>query len=276
MNELQWAHRIDLGNGMVTPGAWQPSPLIRLAFDRIDFRGKKVLDVGCWDGLWSFEAERRGAREVFATDDVSQRPFGDLPTFARAAEVLGSQARYFPHAPVQTIESLGVDDFDIVLFCGVYYHLRDPLLALAKLRRVMRPGGLLLVEGEVLNERRRVAAEFLYRNVLHDDPSNWWLPTIPCLEEWVESSCFEVAWGYAREELPPIAPPGEEAYPNWLRRLRHGLRYVKRACLPPRTTRYLLAARAVARHDAKFRFPDRDLGPYHQAGQSGSMLDVRC
>src|SRR5262245_8319886 len=39
---------------------------------RIDFRGKTVLDIGCWDGYWSFYAERRGARSVLASDDASQ------------------------------------------------------------------------------------------------------------------------------------------------------------------------------------------------------------
>jgi tRNA (mo5U34)-methyltransferase len=260
VHELSWAHRIDLGNGQITPGAWQPSPLILHAFDKIDFRGRKVLDVGCWDGLWSFEAERRGASVVYATDDVSQRPFSDMPTFERAARALGSSAKYYPRTSVCDIESLGVNDFDIVLFFGVYYHLRDPLLALARLRRVLRPGGLLVVEGEVLNERRRVAAEFLYRRVHFNDPSNWWLPTIPCLEEWVESSFFAVDWGLAREQLP--ARHGQPGWRPWLRR---GLRRLKRAWLPARTTRYLLAARAVERVDGKYLYPDPDLGAFNQA-----------
>jgi len=50
-----WWHSIDLG-GVVTKGVVGRWPLIERAFDQIDFRGKKVLDIGCWDGLWSFEA----------------------------------------------------------------------------------------------------------------------------------------------------------------------------------------------------------------------------
>src|SRR5437899_838495 len=93
---LNWVHTIDLGRGLVTSGAWPPSPLIRTAFDALEFTGKKVLDVGCWDGLWSFEAERRGAREVYATDCVSQRPHRDQPTFALARQILESGVRYYP------------------------------------------------------------------------------------------------------------------------------------------------------------------------------------
>src|SRR5262245_19550631 len=71
---LKWVHSIDLGGGVVTPGAWgPPAPQIVRALDSIDFRGRRVLDIGCWDGLWSFEAERRGAAEVYATDFVPHR-----------------------------------------------------------------------------------------------------------------------------------------------------------------------------------------------------------
>src|SRR5438105_10452129 len=87
IQSLDWVHSIDLGGGLVTPGAWPPSPLIRAAFNAVDFAGKKVLDVGCWDGLWSFEAERRGAAQVYATDCASQRPHREQPTFALAQQI---------------------------------------------------------------------------------------------------------------------------------------------------------------------------------------------
>ena len=58
---IRWAHRIDLGNGIVTPGLWDtPAILNRLKLPQ-DLTGQTVLDVGCWDGFYSFEAERRGA-----------------------------------------------------------------------------------------------------------------------------------------------------------------------------------------------------------------------
>ena len=72
VNELQWWHTIDLGNGVVTPGKYPPSGLNLKAFDQIDFTGKRVLDIGCWDGYWSFYAERGQAHRVLATDDTSQ------------------------------------------------------------------------------------------------------------------------------------------------------------------------------------------------------------
>jgi len=65
---IKWYHNIDLGHGIVTPGIDNtPKKLGRLHFpERLD--GKTVLDIGAWDGFFSFEAERRGAARVLATD----------------------------------------------------------------------------------------------------------------------------------------------------------------------------------------------------------------
>jgi hypothetical protein len=72
--KLKWIHQIDLGGGFVTPGQWPPNPMIEKALADLDFRGKKVLDIGCWDGLYAFAAEQRGASEVYATDLLSSAP----------------------------------------------------------------------------------------------------------------------------------------------------------------------------------------------------------
>jgi tRNA (mo5U34)-methyltransferase len=66
-----WYHKIELP-GAVTPG-WQPASEAKKAAYRIpaDLSGKRVLDVGAWDGFWTFEALKRGARQVVAIDDFS-------------------------------------------------------------------------------------------------------------------------------------------------------------------------------------------------------------
>jgi tRNA (mo5U34)-methyltransferase len=126
--KLFWAHSIDLGRGIVTPGHWgDHTPIFRQAMRDIDFRGEKVLDIGCWDGLWSFEAEKRGAAEVYATDYLAPRNRTELATFSLAYRALGSRAKYFPQVSVYDVERLGVDDFDLVIDAGIFYHLRDPL-----------------------------------------------------------------------------------------------------------------------------------------------------
>jgi tRNA (mo5U34)-methyltransferase len=243
-----WIHTIDLGNGLVTPGAWPPSPLIQRAFATLDFRDKKVLDIGCLDGLWSFEAEKRGAREVHATDLVTQRPYRDRPAIELARRILNSRIKYYPNLSVYQIEQLGIRDFDLVLFCGVYYHLKNPLLALSKLRGVLKTGGLLLAEGEVIGDERRSYARFFYRQQHRQDASNWWVPTIACLREWLECSFFRSRQESSNARLPV---PGTK-----LSGLKHlGKKLLGRG----RATRYLIVAEAVRRKDPHYIYPDDDL-----------------
>jgi tRNA (mo5U34)-methyltransferase len=255
VHALQWTHQIDLGVGLITPGRWTPSALVLKALDDVDFRGKKVLDIGCWDGLWSFEAERRGAREVYATDLVAHRPFRESNTFLLAREILGSRAHYEPDLSVYNVARLGVTDFDVVLFLGVYYHLKDPLLALARLRQVMRPGAILVVEGEVIDDDRARYARFFYHTHHGGDHSNWWVPTVACLREWVECSFFDVRTLYnvARD---PLTGSRVEAVKKYVKR-RIGWRGNR--------SRSVLTAQAVCRADPNYSFPDEELGRFQTA-----------
>lgn len=230
-----WRHTIDLGHGLSTPGAWHPSAQAHItgALDDIDFSGAKVLDVGCLDGRWSFEAERRGAAEVYSIDLLRDPRDPDRERYFRvAAEIVGSNAHYDPHMSVYEVGRLGVSDFDIVLFLGVYYHLRDPLLAFSRLRRVMREGALLVVEGQVI-QSDEVFARFYYRTAFGEDRTNWWVPSSPCLREWIESSYFSVEAEYPQ---PPTSHGGLEA-----------------------TARRVVIAVAVTGRDPNVPYPDAEL-----------------
>jgi tRNA (mo5U34)-methyltransferase len=218
------------------------------AFANLNFAGAKVLDIGCWDGLWSFEAEKRGAREVYATDLLSQR-HGTSETLLLAREALGSRIQYYPSLSAYEIESVGVRDFDIVLFSGVYYHLKHPLRALAGIRKVMASGGTLLIEGEVLRGPRTSYARFFYRDSFHRDLSNWWVPTLPCLRDWVQSSYFEI----------------KNEYPESL--LAGGSRVIARRCVEALryggvSARHLILASAVERKDPRYLYRDEELGDF--------------
>src|SRR5580704_17949096 len=120
-------HSIELPNGSVLPGLQTVEHLRwRLGLFGLpeDLRGKRVLDVGAWDGWFSFECERRGA-EVVAVDCV------ELDTFLEARELLGSRVEY--HAlDIAELSAKRLGRFDIVLFLGFLYHLRHPLLGLEK------------------------------------------------------------------------------------------------------------------------------------------------
>ena len=204
-----WVHAIDLGGGVRTPGAWGTSnPAIWQAIDSLDLKGKKVLDIGCWDGMFSFHAEDCGAAAVYATDLTTQRDYTGQPTFHIARTARQSKALYYPDVSVYDIEELGINDFDVVIFTGIYYHLKDPLRALTSLRRVLKDGGDIIVEGAIL-EQEGCVANFYYEDTFCGDTSNWWIPTPECLRQWVRCSFFEITrefqrWGHAENQRHTI------------------------------------------------------------------------
>src|ERR1035438_2292246 len=155
-------HSIELPDGSVLPGLQSVEHLrwrLRLFGLPDDLRGKRVLDIGAWDGWFSFECERRGA-DVVAVDCVA------LNTFLEARELLNSRVEYLTF-DVSELSVAKLGRFDIVLFFGVLYHLRHPLLGLEKV--VELSTGLALIESYVIaSEARTIPAvmEFYERTEL--------------------------------------------------------------------------------------------------------------
>jgi len=190
-----WYHKIQLGEGIVTPGMefdriWENT---RTVIAGIEYTGKRVLDLASWDGYWAFEAERRGARIVVSTD-VRLQGFENL-LFAK--QVLGSKVIPLCNAPVQDIENrvriAGFDaQFDIVHHLGLFYHLRDPLLSLSQARKLMPVGGLLVLETAFINDDRNSYMAFagLHDNYHFYGATDTWAPTLLCLREVLIRSMF--------------------------------------------------------------------------------------
>ena len=174
VDELRWYHQIDLAPGVRTPGINNPTEAIHRLGLPADLSGRTVLDIGAWDGAWSFEAERRGAKRVLATDEFSwDGPgWGKKAAFELAREALGSSVEdrtidVFDLSP----ETVGT--FDVVLFLGVLYHLKDPVGGLERVASVT--DGMAIIETEVdLMMLRRPAARFYAHTELNADPTNWW------------------------------------------------------------------------------------------------------
>jgi tRNA (mo5U34)-methyltransferase len=113
--------------------------------------GKTVLDIGAWDGFFSFEFERRGAKRVlaidsFTWDDQREWPRG-LECFLLAREFFKSKVEY-QRLDVHDLDPKAIGTFDLVFCAGVLYHLRHPLLALEKIRSVT--AGQLILETHAL------------------------------------------------------------------------------------------------------------------------------
>jgi tRNA (mo5U34)-methyltransferase len=190
-----WWHSIDLGGGQITPGVHKLDEL-RDNYARFhlpaDLAGKRVLDVGCWDGFYSFEAERHGA-EVVAVD--CWRP----ENFFAAHRALGSRVEFRELSVYEiTRERLGA--FDIVFFLGVLYHLRHPLLALERICEVTREVAVIesYITDDLLRTRQPVM-EFYELDEMGGQYDNWWGPTGECLLRLVRAAGFARAEALRRE-----------------------------------------------------------------------------
>jgi len=194
MNNMKWYHKIDLGDHIITPGnewdhLWNP---LKEYMKRVDFSNKRVLDVGCWDGLWSFEAEKLGAREVWAIDLNSQRSFSEqgFETFEFAKKHLESKVHY-KEVSVYDLEDSFREPFDIVVCFGVLYHLRYPQLGLARIRNILKTGGMLLLETALLLDTPDTIIQTDYREIYPIDVSIWNAFSEPALLRLLEESYLQ-------------------------------------------------------------------------------------
>jgi len=187
-----WWHTFELPDGSVIEGVASLAGLKnRIAQFPIpaDLRGKRVLDIGCWDGWFSFEMERRGA-EVMAIDNWDNQRFHYMH------HLLGSRVDY----RIMDIYELHPDKigrFDIVLFMGVLYHLKHPLLALEKVCALTTD--LAAVDSYYApNLESGTLMEFYEIDELGGQFDNWVGPSIDCLLAFCRTA------GFARVELRSI------------------------------------------------------------------------
>ncbi len=202
-----WWHSIDLGNGLITRGVHSLAEL-RDNYARFnlpeDLRGQTLLDIGCWDGFYSFEAERHGAR---VTSVDCWRP----ENFFKAREALNSRVE-FHELSVYEVTKGRLGSFDIVLFLGVLYHLRHPLLALEQVCEVTRDCAV--IETHVIDDILRTdrpVMEFYEFDELGGQYDNWWGPNVECLAQMARAA------GFARVELLKREPTRAtiKAYRRW-------------------------------------------------------------
>ena len=136
-NVPRWRHRISLPDGTVTPGVQDSPALLKRLQLPEDLSGKTVLDIGCSDGFYSFECERRGASRVLAVDNYSS-PLVDSPSGFHMAHTLLNSKVEFRQADLFSLDPDEDGCFDIVLFLGVLYHLRHPLLGIERIASLCR------------------------------------------------------------------------------------------------------------------------------------------
>lgn len=166
--------------------------------------GKTVLDIGCNAGFYSLEMKRRGAERVLGidTDDHYLRQ----ARFAAEVENIDIE---FRQMAVWDVAALG-EKFDLVIFMGVLYHLRHPLLALdlihehvAKdwmLFQSMQRGSRVVAcleddyefgKTDIFDDASYPHLHFIEHRYAHDE-TNWWIPNRACAEAMLRSAGFEI------------------------------------------------------------------------------------
>lgn len=169
-----------------------------------DLTGKSVLDIGCNAGFYSLEMKRRGADRVLGVDFDERY----LAQARFAAEVRGVDIE-FRQLSVYDVGSLG-EKFDLVIFMGVLYHLRHPLLALDLIHQHVAKDLMLFqsmqrgskdameVDGdydfwrEEMFERPDFPAMYFIEHKYAGDPTNWWIPNRACSEAMLRSAGFDI------------------------------------------------------------------------------------
>jgi tRNA (mo5U34)-methyltransferase len=205
----QWFHNFNLGGVQTAPDQFPDDyPAVKwLRFARAippDLHGASVLDIGCNAGYYSIEMKRRGAGRVVGIDPDERY----LAQARFAAEICRMDIE-LRHLSVYEVSKLG-ERFDLVLFMGVLYHLRHPLLALdlihehvAKdlfvVQSMLRGSSAVealeedypIFETDVF-ERPSFPRMYFVENRYSNDPTNWWIPNRACAEAMLRSAGFQI------------------------------------------------------------------------------------
>ena len=205
----KWFHNLNLGGVQTAPDHFlgdYPSNKWR-TFAQVlpsDLRGTTVLDIGCNAGFYSIEMKRRGADRVVGIDFDP-----DYLAQARLAAEISDVQIDFHQLSVYDIARLG-ERFDLVLFMGVFYHLRHPLLALDLIHEHVAKD-LLVFQSmqrgspdvgpieenyhfweESIFERSDFPRMHFIEKQYASDPTNWWIPNRACVEALLRSAGFQI------------------------------------------------------------------------------------
>ncbi len=204
-------HKYEVEPGLFTPGQnfeMEPKRCLDELGVPADLKGVRALDIGAWDGPFTFELERRGA-QVTALD--IQDP--NVTVFNAVKAIKHSPAAYV-RSSIYDADPQALGKFDIVLFVGVYYHLKSPVVALQIIRELLVDNGTLFIEGGATTDHlaeelvkslglskgslasvaetldRLPLSYFDTEQRIYGDWSNWWFPTTRCLEVMLIDSGF--------------------------------------------------------------------------------------
>ncbi len=203
LNGIRWWQKWEIVPGVFTPGVNDVKWLLDNLQLPASLDGARVLDIGGWNGAFSFECERRNAREVVMVEPMPPAATG----FDRTKAFLESKVQH-RQGSIYDLDPETIGYFDIVLCLGIIYHLRYPLLGLDNIRRICR--GQLFVESAILEtafwtpdgiQPLAVAApglenlsilQFFRGTEFFNDKTNWFVPNVEAANALIEAAGFQV------------------------------------------------------------------------------------
>jgi tRNA (mo5U34)-methyltransferase len=227
LSGIYWHQGWTIFPGMRTPGRSPVEVAMDLAGVPADLSGKRVLDIGAWNGCSTFECERRGAAEAVALSlEGADAGFNQLATLLRS-----TRSRYV-QGTIYDLDPSLLGKFDVVICFGVIYHLRYPVLGIDNLRRVAQ--GTLHLETHLLDNcvvmaegnpptsladiderlEKLSLLQFYPSKELYNDGSNWFSPSMSALVGLIATAGFRIEntakqadRGYVKATTIPGLPP---------------------------------------------------------------------
>jgi 2-polyprenyl-3-methyl-5-hydroxy-6-metoxy-1,4-benzoquinol methylase len=173
---VPWYYRIEVEHGVITPGKNYRGPIaVRKLLRGVELKGQRCLDIGTMEGMYPVLLCRRGAAEVVAYDRMSQP--GKV---AFIQQRLGVEFKYVHGMELPDFQCRH-EPFDVVVCGGLLYHAFDPLVAMLRVRSMVRNGGILIFETAAIAEES-VTLHFNAAGSIYNAPSSYWFPTVRCLE----------------------------------------------------------------------------------------------
>jgi len=215
---IQWFHSIPMPDGEITDGL-RPYDVLKAEADAIfdmPLEGRSLMDIGAWDGFFSFEAERRGAGDILSVDHPSWSgdSWGTKDGYDLAHATLGSKAR----SKDVDLFDLNPDvegRFDVVLFLGVLYHLKNPLGGLERAANMAREVLVVETETDCNTFPKPVLRHFPGRE-MNNDASNQFAPNVAALRSMLGDLGFARIEVRTNPGMPQNRPggPGDAADRN--------------------------------------------------------------
>lgn len=186
-----WFHTIELRPGVITPGKKSASLLEieeRHTLGNLNLKGKSVLDIGAWNGFWTLAAHKKGAIVSSMDYPTWTHPvFKGKETFDIVCREKGiSPTTYLHDAQLPFPDAY----FDIVLFMGVLYHMKNPLSVFDELKKVTKHALVLETVQDAMQAERPMMV-FYPGKELSNDASNWWGPNTQCVYHLLKQAGFK-------------------------------------------------------------------------------------